>query len=111
MTLTKDHGLVDAMARATYENWIAPVRDLEPAWDDLPQSHVDRLIECQQAALDAVLPLIERVVLLKAAHMFEEMADQKFPDSPDPEMDEIVRHVFKSRIAPMLRALADEVRG
>lgn len=44
---------IEAAARASYEAWIAPVRDLEPSWGDLPESHRDRLRESTTAALAA----------------------------------------------------------
>ena len=46
--------MLEKMARATYANWIEGVEDLEPAWDALPESHRDRLIRCQTAALQAI---------------------------------------------------------
>lgn len=47
--------MLEAMARAAYEKWIEPVRCAEPAWPDLPQSHRDRLMECQRAAVVRLL--------------------------------------------------------
>lgn len=42
---------VERAAKAAYENWIEPVRDLEPSWDSLPDSHRERLMDSQRAAL------------------------------------------------------------
>jgi len=46
--------MLEKMARATYDKWIEDVRDLEPAWGDLPESHRARLIESTRAALMTV---------------------------------------------------------
>lgn len=70
MTPTLSPDQMEAVARAAYEDWIAPVRDLEPSWDDLPRSHIDRLVDCQRAALDAALPVIIGAVLERAADVF-----------------------------------------
>lgn len=45
---------LERAARAAYEAWIDDVRDLEPAWCDLPESHRDRLIQSARAVLMAV---------------------------------------------------------
>lgn len=45
---------LERAARAAYEAWIDDVRDLEPAWDDLPESHRDRLVGSTRAMLMAV---------------------------------------------------------
>lgn len=46
--------MLEKIARAAYEDWIAEVQDLEEAWGDLPQSHKDRLMRSQRAALLAM---------------------------------------------------------
>lgn len=46
--------VAERMAKAAYEDWISDVRDLEESWEDLPQSHRDRLVKSQEAALSAV---------------------------------------------------------
>lgn len=46
--------MVEKAAKAAYERFIEPVRDLEPTWDQLPQSHRDRLIDSQRAAIEAM---------------------------------------------------------
>jgi hypothetical protein len=46
--------MLETMARATYAKWIEDVRDLEPSWDDLPDSHRDRLIDASRAALQSI---------------------------------------------------------
>ena len=45
---------IEKMAKATYVKWIEDVQDLEPPWDDLPESHRDRLIGATRAALQAI---------------------------------------------------------
>lgn len=45
---------LEKAARAAYEKWIEDVRDLEPSWDELPQSHRDRLIACQRAVISSI---------------------------------------------------------
>lgn len=107
MTLTPDEreAAIEKMARAAYENWIAPVRDLEPAWDDLPQSHVDRLVECQCAALDAVLPLIERAAnraAFDAMSLLTVIDFDRFTEHDEALLDRVLFDVKA--------ALADEVR-
>lgn len=52
MTSPSDDTVLEAAARAAYESWIAPVRDLEPRWEDLPESHQARLRESQAAAIN-----------------------------------------------------------
>jgi len=42
---------LEKAARAAYEAWISGVEGIEPAWDDLPQDFVDRLMAAQRAAL------------------------------------------------------------
>jgi len=42
--------ITEEMVRAAYEDWIADVCDLEPSWEQLPQSHKDRLRRSLQAA-------------------------------------------------------------
>lgn len=46
--------MVERCAKAAYEAWIAPVRDLETEWDDLPRSHIERLMDAQRAAIAAM---------------------------------------------------------
>lgn len=46
--------MLEKMARATYAKWIEDVRDLEPAWDALPESHRARMIDASRAALEAI---------------------------------------------------------
>jgi len=45
--------MLEQMARATYAAWIADVQDLEPRWDDLPESHRHRLTEATRSGLMA----------------------------------------------------------
>lgn len=45
---------LERAARAAYEAWIDDVRELEPAWNDLPESHRHRLIQSARAVLLAV---------------------------------------------------------
>lgn len=45
---------LEKAARATYAKWIEDVRDLEPEWDALPESHRARLIDATRAALLAI---------------------------------------------------------
>lgn len=45
---------LERAARAAYEAWIDDVRDLEPAWNDLPESHRYRLVQSARAVLMAV---------------------------------------------------------
>lgn len=42
---------LERAARAAYEAWIDDVRDLEPVWGDLPESHRDRLMDSMKAAI------------------------------------------------------------
>ena len=46
--------MIERAAKAAYERFIEPVRDLELSWDDLPQSHRDRMIDSQRAAIEAM---------------------------------------------------------
>lgn len=47
--------VLESMARAAYEAFIADVADLEPCWDDLAHTgHQERMIEAQRAALIAL---------------------------------------------------------
>lgn len=46
--------MVEKMARGAYEKFIETVRDLEPSWDGLPQSHRDRMIDSQRAAIEVL---------------------------------------------------------
>lgn len=46
--------ILEKAARAAYESWIDDVRDLEPSWCDLPESHRDRLTQSARAVLMAV---------------------------------------------------------
>ena len=45
---------LERAARAQYEAWIDDVRDLEPSWDELPESHKCRLVGSARAVLMAV---------------------------------------------------------
>lgn len=45
--------MIERAARAAYECWIEPVRDLEPAWDALPESHKQRMYDSQRKAIEA----------------------------------------------------------
>jgi hypothetical protein len=45
---------LETAARAAYEAWISGVEGIEPAWDDLPQDFIDRLMAAQRAALLAL---------------------------------------------------------
>lgn len=49
-----DTSMIERVARAAYEKFIEDVRDLEPKWDDLPQSHRDRMITSQRAAIEVM---------------------------------------------------------
>lgn len=51
---------LERAARAQYEAWIEDVRDLEPSWDDLPDSHRFRLVESCRTVLMAVAPTLKR---------------------------------------------------
>lgn len=44
----------DKAARLQYERYVSDVRDLEPAWDDLPKSHRDRMVDSLRAALSVL---------------------------------------------------------
>ena len=46
--------MLEKMAKAAYDDWIADVRDLEEPWHDLPESHRVRMIASQRAALQAI---------------------------------------------------------
>jgi len=46
--------MVEKVARAAYEKFIEAVRDLEPSWEGLPQSHRDRLIDSQRSAIEVM---------------------------------------------------------
>lgn len=54
-SLEPDDAMVEAASREAYEEFIRDVRDLEPAWEHLPQSHRDRIFGSQRAALQAAL--------------------------------------------------------
>lgn len=42
---------LEAIAAAAYADWVEPVKCAEPAWEDLPQSHRDRLMSAMRAGL------------------------------------------------------------
>lgn len=42
-------------AKVAYDRWVADVRSAEPRWEDLPQSHRDRLVDTQRAAFEFIL--------------------------------------------------------
>lgn len=46
--------MVERCAKAAYEAWIANVRELEMAWDELPRDHIERLMDAQRAAIAAM---------------------------------------------------------
>ena len=52
---------IEKMAKATYVKWVEDVQDLEPPWDDLPESHRDRLIDATRAALQAIREVPESI--------------------------------------------------
>lgn len=43
--------VVERAAKAQYQKFMEDVADLEPAWDDLPESHRDRMRTSLKAAL------------------------------------------------------------
>jgi hypothetical protein len=45
--------LMEAMAKAHYQEYMSGVEDLERSWDELPNDHKDRMIRSMQAALKA----------------------------------------------------------
>lgn len=46
--------ILERIAAAAYADWIEPVKSVEPAWSDLPQSHRDRLMSATRAMLLAL---------------------------------------------------------
>lgn len=74
--------MLEKMARSTYAKWIEDVRDLEPAWDDLPESHRARLIDATRAALMAIQEASQGMV--RAAY---ETASPGFCDEPGDPLD------------------------
>lgn len=46
-------------ARKQYEAYIEDVADLEPSWDQLPESHKDRLIRSLACALSSLPGVLE----------------------------------------------------
>lgn len=46
--------MLERMARAQYDAWIADVQELEEPWDALPQSHRERLTDSLRAALQVL---------------------------------------------------------
>lgn len=71
--------MLEKAARAAYESWIDDVRDLEPSWSDLPESHRDRLIQSARAVLMAVREPDGEVI--KAGQLFhgsDEMPEMNF---------------------------------
>lgn len=45
---------IEAMAKAAYDEFVGPMRVIEPAWEILPDSHRNRMMESMSAALLAL---------------------------------------------------------
>jgi hypothetical protein len=55
--MTPTDAQIEAAAKAAYRNlWMSG--DAKPRWDELPQSHKDRLYKAQRAALTAAAALV-----------------------------------------------------
>ena len=60
-TMTPTDAQIEAAAKAAYKNWTEPVQCCEPTWDELPESHKQRLYDCQKAALTAAAEVVEKL--------------------------------------------------
>ena len=98
MTLTPDEreAAIEKMAQALY------AEKVRKPWAAVRVEHRRYWLKKAATALDAVLPLIERAVLLRAA---------KVAEGPAASWGEYQGGTLeRDRIATKLRALADEVR-
>lgn len=72
--------MLERMARAQYDAWIADVQELEEPWDVLPQSHRERLTDSLRAALQALREPDEgmRSVAWKSEERWENNNDNRY---------------------------------